>query len=130
MTVLVEPDAIAMRIREYARQNPDLRNDRYNGRDGSVDGMCYCLAEAYWHASGGLNSPLDIYCLSWSDVDPEYSGTHWYLRCTRREAWVDLGIESKSDGVTIPFSTGRRRAFITGYEPSNRTQRILNALDL
>lgn len=124
-SILVEPDDTARRIREVLRENQDLRPDRYGGRDGTVDGLCYPASEAYFHAKGGLDSTLDIYCLSWSDVDPSYSGTHWYLRCTERESWIDLGVETVEEAVDIPFDKGRRRAFITGYEPSKRTQRVL-----
>ena len=129
--ILVEPDETAKRIREYARENPDLRKNRYDGTDGTVEGMCYCLAEAYYHAKGARESGLRIYCLSWSDVDPEYSGTHWYLRDGESGPWIDLGLETAADGQHIPYSMGRHRAFMTGYDrPSKRTQRILEALDL
>lgn len=127
--VAVEPDATAARIRQFARENPDLRDD-YDGPDGTVYGLCYPLAEAYFHATGGLESGLEVYCLSWSDVDPDYDGTHWYLRDGRR--WLDLGIERPLDGASIPYHEGRGpRAFITGFEtPSKRAQRILEGCNL
>jgi len=128
--VLVEPDETAARIREFVRVNQDLRPDEYDGRDGTVAGLCYVLAESYFHAQGGTDSDLDIYCLSWSDVDPDYGGTHWYLRRGESGAWVDLGLETAAEGDDVPFGMGTRRAFITGYEPSNRTERVLNALGI
>ena len=130
MTIVVEPDATARAIREFLRANPELRNDPIAPEtpERSVYGHCYVAAEAYFHARGGTDSGLDIYCLSWSDVDPEYSGTHWYLRDPTAEAWIDLAIERPEDGDEIPFSKGRRRAFITGYEPSARGKRVLEVV--
>lgn len=86
---------------------PDLR-DGYGGRDGTVDGLCYCLAEAYFHAKGGQDSGLEIYCLSWSDVRPVDGGTHWYLRDPERDVWIDLGLERAADGTHIPTRKGAR----------------------
>ncbi len=130
--VLVEPDATAARIREYLRENQDLRDGRYNGREGTVDGLCYPAAEAYYHAKGGREeTDLRIYCLSWSDVDPEYDGTHWYLRDGEDGPWIDLGLEDRTDAAGIPYAEGRHRSFMTGYDtPSKRTQRILEDLGL
>lgn len=128
--ILVEPDDTAARIREYARNNPDLRKNRYNGQDGTVEGMCYCLAESYYHSQGGQDSGLEIYCLSWSDVRPVDGGTHWYLRDPERDVWIDLGLERAADGTHIPYAEGRSRAFMTGYEPSKRATRILEGLGI
>lgn len=130
--VLTEPDETAARICEYGRQNPDLRKEEYDGEDGTVDGLCYPLAEAYWHAKGGTESALEIYCLSWSDVDDSLEGTHWYLKDTVRGAWVDLGLENAAYAGLLPYPVGRGpRAFMTGYDtPSKRAQRILADLDL
>jgi hypothetical protein len=129
MTVLVEPDETAARIREYVRANPDLVHDDYADVADPLEGACYVLSESYFHASGGTDSDLDIYCLSWQDVDPAYEGTHWYLR--RRDGpWVDLGLPERGDAEGVPFDAGTRRAFITGYEPSQRTERVLDALGI
>jgi len=129
--VRVEPDATAARIREYGRNNPDLRDGDYDGEAGTVYGLCYPLAEAFYHAKGGRDTDLRIYCLSWSDVDPSYTGTHWYLRDGEAGPWVDLGIEDQADAVGIPYAEGRHRSFMTGYDtPSKRTQRILADLGL
>ena len=130
MTVVVEPDETAREIREFLRANPGLRDSQIHPDDPehSVYGHCYPAAEAYFHARGGTDSVLDIYCLSWSDVRENGSGTHWYLRDPDVETWIDLAIEQPDDGDHIPFSEGRRRAFITGYEPSKRARRILEAI--
>jgi len=128
MNVVTEPDETARQIRAYLRQHPELRKDEYDGREQTVDGLCYVAAESYFHAKGGTDSGLDIYCLSWSDVDPEYSGTHWYLRRRDCETWVDVGLEDLADAENIPFETGTRRAFITGYEPSQRSATVLDAV--
>ena len=127
--ILVEPDDTAARIREFGRRNPDLR-DGYGGRDGTVDGLCYPLAEAYYHSQGGQDSGLEIYCLSWSDVRPNGQGTHWYLRDPERDVWIDLGLERAADGTHIPYAEGRSRAFMTGYEPSKRAERILEGVGI
>lgn len=126
LPVVVEPDDTARRIRSYLREHPELRKDEYDGREGTVDGLCYVAAEVYFHQQGGLESGLDIYCLSWSDVQPEYDGTHWYLSDGQR--WIDIGLEDRADAANIPFSEGRRRAFLTGYKPSQRAQTVLQAL--
>ncbi|QCW05247.1 hypothetical protein [Natrinema pallidum] len=128
--IVVEPDATARRIREYARRNPDLREGTYGGEPGTVDGLCYPLAEAWFHAQGGQDSGLKIYCLSWADVRPNGAGTHWYLRDPDREVWIDLGLERPADGTHIPYAEGRSRAFMTGYEPSKRAERILTDLEI
>ncbi|NUC75045.1 hypothetical protein HTZ84_22530 [Haloterrigena sp. SYSU A558-1] len=129
--ILAEPDQTAARIREYARENPDLRKNRYDGREGTVDGLCYPAAEAYYHAKDGRETDLRIYCLSWSDVNPDASGTHWYLRDGETGPWIDLGLEDAADAAGIPYAEGRHRSFMTGYDrPSKRTQRILEDLGL
>ncbi|EMA17195.1 hypothetical protein [Haloarcula amylolytica] len=43
---------------------------------------------------------------------------------------VDLSLPTPSDGDDVPWDDARRRAFITGYTPSNRAQRVLTALGL
>jgi hypothetical protein len=128
MTVLVEPDETARRLRQFVRDNPDVRHEDYRDAEDPVREACYVLAEAYFHAQGGTDSGLDIYCLSWSDVDPDYEGTHWFLRDD--DAVVDLSLPDPAAGETVPWSTATRRAFITGYEPSNRCERALAALDI
>ncbi|QCC57209.1 hypothetical protein [Natrinema thermotolerans] len=128
--IVVEPDETAARIREYGRQNPDLRKNRYDGTDGTVEGMCYALAEAYYFARGGKTSGLEVYCLSWADVRPDGAGTHWYLRDPERGVWIDLGLERAADGTHIPYGEGRSRAWMTGYEPSKRAVRILEDLGI
>ncbi|QLH82475.1 hypothetical protein [Halosimplex pelagicum] len=125
--VLVEPDDTALELRQFVRDNPDVRHEDYRDADDPVREACYVLAEAYFHAMGGTDSGLDIYCLSWSDVDPDYEGTHWFLR--DGDAVVDLSLPDPSAGETVPWGSATRRAFITGYEPSNRCERALNALD-
>ncbi|MFC7216480.1 hypothetical protein ACFQO4_20690 [Saliphagus sp. GCM10025334] len=129
--IQVEPDATARRIREYARSNPDVVHaNGYEGREGTVEGACYCLAESYYHSQGGQDSGLEIHCLSWADVREDGAGTHWFLSDPETGAWIDLGIEKPWHGTWIPYSEGRTRAFMTGYEPSKRTKRVLEALDL
>ncbi|PCR88612.1 hypothetical protein [Natrinema ejinorense] len=130
--VAVEPDATAARIREYARQNPDVRKDEYRNpdHDGTVYGACYALNEAYWNAAGGKNADLGIYCLSWADIYDHAGGTHWYLRDETTGQWIDLSIEQPSEGATIPYEHGRKRAWMYGYDPADRTKRILEALEL
>jgi len=123
--VVVEPDGTARELRDYVRDNPDVRHEDYRDADDPVREACYVLAEAYFHAQGGTDSDLDIYCLSWSDVDPDYEGTHWFLR---DDAVVDLSLPDPAAGETVPWEVATRRAFITGYEPSNRAQRVLDAL--
>ncbi|WP_459191838.1 hypothetical protein [Halosimplex sp. J119] len=126
--VLVEPDDLARELREYVRENPDVRHEDYRDADNPIREACYVLSEAYFHARGGTESSLDIYCLSWSDVDPDFEGTHWFLRDD--DAVIDLSLPEPVDGEDVPWSAATRRAFITGYEPSNRCERVLNALDI
>jgi len=126
MDVVVAPDETAERIREYVRTTPDLVYDRYQDGGATLQSACYPLSEAYFHAKGGTDSGLDIHCLSWADVDDDYEGTHWFLSDDTR--WIDLSLSDPSDGEQIPWRTARRRAFITGYEPSARAQRILGAI--
>lgn len=127
MNIVVEPDPIAERIREYVRDHPDIVKDDYLHEDDPIKGACYVLSEAYFHAQGGTNSGLDIYCLSWSDVDEHYEGTHWFLR--DGDTVIDLSLPEPSHGSAVPWDVARRRAFITGYEPSARADRVLEAID-
>ena len=126
----IAPDETAHRIRNYVLENPDLIYDEYESAPDSLNGGCYVLAESYFHARGGTDSSLDIYCLSWSEVDPSLDGTHWYLRNADRGVWVDLGLDTIDEAEDVPFGEGTRRAFITGYEPSKRARRVLDSLDI
>jgi len=126
--ILVEPDDIAAQIREYIRKNPGIRKDEYASQEDALLGSCYVATEAYWHADGAKDSLLSVNCLSWSDVDPSYDGTHWFLR--NGQDIVDLSLPSPDHAADIPWSTARSRVPITGYTPSQRTQTILDALSL
>lgn len=131
--VLVEPDDTAARIRAHVRANPDLVHDDYAAVDDPIEGACYVLAESYFYANDGPDGSLEVYCLSWSDVDgvpDENDSTHWYLRCGDAGPWVDLGLPERSDGDAIPFDVGTHRGFIGGYTPSNRCQSVLDALGI
>jgi len=128
--VLVEPDDIAAQLRKYVRENPDVRKDEYDYDDvDPVQGACYLLAETYFHATGGVGA-YDVYRLDWADVDPAYDGAHWFLRRADDDAVVDLSLPDTEGGDDVPWSAATRRAFITGYTPSNRTQTALAALGL
>ena len=124
----VKPDDTSNRIREYIRSHPEVRKDEYTSEEDPLHGSCYVAAEAFFHAKGGTESGLDIYCLSWKDVDPTYEGTHWFLR--EGDTIYDLSLPTAAIGSGIPFTEARRRAFLTGYEPSRRCQRLLDGLDI
>lgn len=125
--ITVEPDSEAASIRSYVRRHPSVRKERYADTDDPILGACYVLSEAYFHAQDGTDSGLDIYCLSWSDVADNYDGTHWFLR--RGDTVVDLSLPTPEHGSSIPWDVARRRAFITGYEPSERCQRVLEGVN-
>ncbi|SNZ18153.1 hypothetical protein SAMN06269185_3264 [Natronoarchaeum philippinense] len=128
--VFVEPDDTAAQLREYVRSNPGVRKDEYDYDDvDPVEGACYLLAEAYFHATSGRDA-FDVYRLDWSEVSPDYEGAHWFLRRTADDIVVDLSLPTPEDGVDVPWDVARHRAFITGYTPSNRTQTALSALGL
>lgn len=127
-TVTAVPDKTARQLREYVRTHPDVRHPNYRDCDNPIRESCYVLSEAFFHSQGGTDSDLDIYCLSWSDVDDTYGGTHWFLR--RGDTVVDLSLPTPDAGDDVPWGMATRRAFITGYEPSNRCARVLNALDI
>jgi hypothetical protein len=127
-TVVVEPDATARHIRNYIRDHPSIRKDQYDDPDTALQGSCYVAAEAYFHATGDTDSGLDIHCLSWSDVDPTYEASHWFLSDADRI--IDLSLPTPEHGETVPWSAAQTRAFITGYDPSTRTQRVLDALHI
>lgn len=57
-------------------------------------------------------------------------GTHWYLRDTDQDVWVDLGLDTIDEAANVPFDEGTRRAYITGYEPSERARQVLDDLDI
>jgi len=125
--IFVEPDAVARQIREYIRANPGIRKDEYATPEDALHGSCYVAAEAYWHADGGADSDLDVNCLSWHDVDPSYEGTHWFLR--RGDEIIDLSLSTPTEGEHVPWDMARTRVFITGYEPSQRAETVLEAID-
>jgi len=120
--VRVEPDNTAARIRAWLRANPQIAKDKYEATRGRVDGHCYVASEAYFYANGGDDSELEVYCLSHSH------GTHWFLKDDK--GVIDLSIEHPEHGEKIPYSDATHRAFITGYEPSQRAKRINKELDL
>lgn len=117
-----EPDETARDIREWLRANPSIAKEKYNAERGSVEGHCYVASEAYFYADGGQDSDLDIYCLSHAN------GTHWFLR--NGEDILDLSIEKPQHGYGIPYDEATKRAFITGYEPSQRAIEVNEALGL
>lgn len=125
-TVVVEPDATARRIRDYVREHPEFRHEDYQTCDNPVRESCYVLSEAYFHATGGTDSGLNIHCLSWADVDDRYDGTHWFLSDSDRI--IDLSLPDPSAGEDVPWSVARTRAFLTGYEPSQRATSVLEAI--
>lgn len=131
--VLVSPDQDAYRIREYLRDHPQLRKDDYRTEQTETNpllGLCYPAAEAYYHRR---DCDLDVYCLSWSDVDgvdDDETATHWYLRePDGRQRWIDLGLPLMPPVGLPPFEEGTRRGFITGDQASKRTQQVLDGIE-
>lgn len=125
---VAEPDATAERIREFCRDRPDLLADQYANPEtveNPLPALCYPVAEAYFHANGAYDGPLDVYCLSWSDVDPDYEGTHWFLG----DGDLVIDLTGPANPGDIPWNMGTRRGFMS-RAPSNRTQEILDALDI
>lgn len=120
-TAVNEPDETARRIREYLREHPELKKDQYETDDPeSLDGHCYVASEAYYHAKGGSESELSVYCLSWDNA-----GTHWFLK--DGDKVIDLTAENTDH---IPYRKAKRRGFITGDDPSKRAQQVLDALNI
>lgn len=127
--VLVEPDDTARQLREYVRQNPDVRHDDYETDDvDPIREACYVLSEAYFHARGGTDSELEVYRIGWADVYDDADGAHWFLR--DGDTVIDLSLPTPAYGRDVPWDAARHRAFITGYTPSNRTQNVLETLDI
>jgi len=124
LMIYVEPDETARAIREWLRAHPEIAKDKYYSERGSVVGHCYVASEAYFHADGGEDSDLEVYCLSHDN------GTHWFLKHPEDGEIIDLSIESPEHGEQIPYDDATHRAFITGYEPSQRAETINEALDL
>jgi len=127
-SAVVAPDDTARELREYVRDNPDVRKAEYDHYDDPVEGACYVLAEAYFHAKGGEASDLEVCRLDWGDVYDDADGAHWFLR--DGDTIVDLSLPTPADGDDVPWHLATHRAFITGYTPSNRTERVLGALGL
>ncbi|AXR78999.1 hypothetical protein [Natrarchaeobaculum sulfurireducens] len=129
LEILVEPDDTARRLREYVRNNPDVRHDDYE-TDGvdPIREACYVLSEAYFHARGGTDSNLEVYCIGWDDVYDDADGAHWFLR--DGETVIDLSLPTPAYGEDVPWDQARHRAFITGYTPSKRTSAVLAALEI
>jgi len=125
--VEVVPDRDAHSIREYLRDHPELQKNEYDtGDEDPLLGLCYPAAEAYYH----LNTrDLHAYCLNWADVDGQYEGTRWYLRDPTQQRWIDIALPTMPPVDLPPFEAGTRQGgFITGNEPSQRTQQVLDAV--
>lgn len=133
LKILVEPDDTARQLRQYVRENPDVRHDDYT-TDGvdPIEEACYVLSEAYFHARGGTGSQLEVYRLDWGDVYDDASGAHWFLRdCSAGDdVVIDLSLPTPDHGEDVPWDDARHRAFITGYTPSKRTSNVLAALEI
>lgn len=120
--VLVEPDDTARRIREHCRDREDLV-DEYEPRDGEsvLRVLCYPLSEAYYFATGKPDA-----------LTPERrsheGGSHWYLR---REDGAVLDLSLRPDREYDPewFDAGQPSGFLSHPNPSNRTKRVLDALE-
>jgi len=128
--VLVEPDDTAERLRDYVRNNPDVRHDDYETDDiDPIREACYVLSEAYFHAQGGKDAGYNVYRIGWDDVYDDGVGAHWFLRDSDGRV-IDLSLPTPEYGQNVPWDAGRHRAFITGYEPSKRTKQALDALGI
>lgn len=115
--IVVEPDDTAKAIRDYLRGHPEIAKGKYHAEPGKVYGHCYVASEAYYHLTD--DDPA-IYCLSYDE-----GGTHWFLTRDDDRTVIDLSIEHPSDGLGISYADAQRRAFITGYDPSKRTQTVM-----
>lgn len=128
--VLVSPDPEAVAIRDYLWDHPELRKGEYETEQTDRDpllGLCYPAAEAYYHFQ---DCDLEVYCLSWSVVDDDLEGTHWYLREPDGERrWIDLALPLMPPVELPPFEEGTHRGFLTGDEPSKRAQAVLDAVE-
>lgn len=61
LQVAVNPDSVSQVLRDYVRDNGDIRKDEYAVDGDPINGACYVLSEAYFHATGGVESPFDVY---------------------------------------------------------------------
>ena len=121
--VLVEPDETARRIRGHCRGRHDLTDD-YEPQSGEsvLRVLCYPLSEAYYFAAGKPDH-----------LTPERrshdGGTHWYLR-RDDGAVIDLSLRAGREYNPAWFDDGQASGFLSHPNPSNRTKRVLDALDL
>lgn len=126
--VLVTPDEPAAAIRDFVRENPDIRKGKYAVDDRDpLAGACYPAAEAYYHLN---DCEPEVYCLSWDDVlDQPSDATHWYLREPDGDRqFIDITLELMPPVDIPPLAEGTHRGFITGDEPSKRARRIIEAV--
>ncbi|MFW6435950.1 MAG: hypothetical protein ACOCY1_06165 [Halovenus sp.] len=124
--IVVEPDAIAAQLRAYVREHPEVRHEDYRDADDPLVESCYVLSEAYFHARGGQDSGLEVYRLDWGEIYDDADGAHWFLR--DGATVIDLSLTAPEDGRGLPWGQARHRAFITGYEPSARAERLLDGI--
>lgn len=128
--VLVAPDPDAAAIRDFLAAHPELVDGEYADReaDSPLSLLCYPAAEAYYHLT---DCNPEVYCLSWSDVDGDLSGTHWYLRESAGDRrWIDLSLPLMPPVDLPPFAEGTHRGFITGDGPSERAGEVLREADV
>lgn len=95
----------------------DLRKPQYRGRENCLAGHCYVASEALYHLLGGKKS-------GWKPMHVNHEGgPHWYLQHSLSGTIID---PTASQFTTpIPYENGRGKGFLTGDQPSKRTQVVL-----
>ena len=78
-------------------------------------GHCYVASECYYHLS---NEKLKPYYVK------HENSTHWFLRNERDEI-IDL--TAKQFNTSVPYSKGKRAAFLTNY-PSKRCKVLIKRI--
>lgn len=138
VTVAVEPDTTARRIRTHLRGRDDLVPEEYREHvgDGSpLEALCYVAAEAYYYARGEPDW-LTPQRLEWPD-----GSSHWFLRSDRAATDGGDTAHAGADAKTyvldlslpepdpwLPFDRGEGRMFPSYPHPSTRTTDVLERL--
>jgi len=114
-TAAPSPKAVAKAVK--ASLSDDLRNQAKAGRiDCPVCGHCYVASEAAWHLLGGSDSGWVPASATWKGV------THWWLE---RDDGEILDVTAAQFPQGFPYDKGQRRGFLTGSEPSQRSQVVI-----
>ena len=97
----------------------DLRRPPWRGSPNYVAGHCYVVSEAFYHLTGGADSP-------WRPMQVRHEdSSHWFLR--HRETDEILDLTALQFDTPVPYDEARGKGFLT-RQPSRRCRVMIRRL--